>query len=175
MRPAVGRQNGRTDRRAETGQPAAMPIGAITMSDGRSGSVLKADPAPSALQRPYDGSRAFTDPDIATTRFSHAPMVTGDSHMQDKVRIESTAQPPAISVRSQIGTTRVGARGRKMQFHGSADQHVSGELGGTALTNFLGVQANEQPDPRCIAGSNRKRFDWVSTDFSPSRRRRSAE
>ena len=143
-----------------------MPIGTITMSDGRSGSVLRTDPTPSALVRPYDGGPAFADPHISTTRFSHKPTVAGQPHLQDKILIETAAEPPAISVRNPVGTTRVGARGKKKQFHGSADQHVSGALGGTTLSSFLGVQANEQPEPRCIAGSNRKRFDWVRTDLS---------
>ena len=77
--------------------------------------------------------------------------------------IETAAEPPAISVRNSVGTTRVGARGKKKQFHGSADQH-KGRLGHHAHS-FLGVQANEQPEPRCIAGSNRKRFDWVRTEL----------
>ena len=144
-----------------------MPIGAITMSDGRSGSVLRTDPTPSALVRPYDGGPAYTDPDVTTTRFSHKPTVAGQPHLQDKIRIETTAEPPAISVRNPIGTTRVGARGKKQQFHGSANKHVSGELGGTTLSGFLGEQANEQPEPRCIVGSNRKRFDWVRTERTP--------
>ena len=57
-----------------------MPIGTIAMSDGRSGSVLRTDPTPHALVRPYDGGPAFTDPAVATTRFSHAPTVTRQSH-----------------------------------------------------------------------------------------------
>ena len=86
-----------------------MPIGSITMSDGRSGSVVQTDVRPSALVRPYDGGPAFADPGVTTTRFSHVPAVAGQPHLQDKIRIESTAEPPAVSVRSMIGTTRVGA------------------------------------------------------------------
>lgn len=131
------------------------------MSDGRSGSVLTSKVTPAALQRPYDGGPAFTNTAVGTTRFSHMPNYTGQPHLQDKIRIETTAEPPAIGNRSTIGTTRVGARGKVKQFHGSADQHVSGSFDNTTLSNFLGVQANDQPDPRCIQGSNRKRFDWV--------------
>ena len=77
-----------------------MPIGTITMSDGRSGSVLRTDPTPSALVRPYDGGPAFADPHISTTRFSHKPTVAGQPHLQDKILIETAAEPP----RSRSGT-----------------------------------------------------------------------